>query len=251
MFFFEHHGIKESESFRFFTSTNLSFPLHFHRAYEIIIVNNGQLRLSIDQKTYLLKKNDVAFIFPNQLHEFETIDYSTVSIIIFSPELIGYFYMKYKSYLPEDNILLLDELPNFNNLNSIYRQKSLLYGLCHDLVNHTNFIPIKYTNQMRLLQQILVYIDNNYQEDCTLKNVSAYLKYDYAYLSKLFIKMTKMTFTEYLNYYRISQACYLLKNSQKPVNEIAIDCGFNNLRTFHRNFKKITDTSPIIYREKY
>lgn len=249
MFFFEHHGIRESESFNFFTSTNLSFPLHFHRAYEIIIVKNGQLRLSIDQKTYTLNKNDVAFIFPNQLHQLETINNSTVSIIIFSPELIGYFYMKFKSFLPENNVLHLNKLPNLKNLNSIYRQKSLLYGLCDDLVNHTTFIPIKYSNQMKLLQQILVFIDNNYQGNCTLKKVSAYLKYDYAYLSKLFVKMTKMTFTEYLNFYRISQACYLLKNSQKPVNEIAFDCGFNNLRTFHRNFKKITKTSPKLYRE--
>lgn len=58
-----------------------------------------------------------------------------------------------------------------------------------------------------------------------------------------------ITFTEYLNNYRISQACYLLKNSNQSIGEIAINCGYNSLRTFHRNFRKITEMTPNEYRK--
>lgn len=247
--FFEHHGIGEKKSFRYFKNVNYSFPLHFHRAYELIIVNKGKLLLTIEQKEYLLSKNDIAFIFNHQIHGFKTIDHSDITIIIFSPELIGHFFMRYKGYVPENNVFHLRSRPDLNSLNSIYRQKSFLYGLCSTLIEQSKFIPVKYSTKTKVLHQILFYVDKNYSNDCTLKSVAKHLKYDYAYLSKLFVQLTNMTYTEYLNHYRVSQACYLLNNSQQSIYEIAQDCGYNNLRSFNRNFKHITNYTPRQYRD--
>ncbi|MCG5102476.1 helix-turn-helix transcriptional regulator [Oceanobacillus alkalisoli] len=249
MAFFEHHGVKEKESFYFFTLVNQTFPLHFHRAYELIIVNDGELLLTIDQKEYVLEKNDLAFIFHNQLHEFKTAKNSNITIIIFSPELIGDFFMNYKGYIPENNVIRISHPPDFHLLNSIYRQKSFLYFLCSTLVENTKFISVDRSTKMKVLHKILLYVDSNYSGDCTLKSVAKHLQYDYAYLSKSFIQLTKMSFTEYLNHYRISQACYFLKNSQQSINEIAFNCGYNNLRSFNRNFKKIVNQTPKRYRD--
>ena len=126
MVFFEDHGVEEKESFEKFTLINDSFPLHFHRAYELIIVNEGELFVRVDQKEYLLQKNDVAFIFPNQLHEFKTIHHSHISVVIFSPELIGHFFMNYKGFVPENNVIHLHNTPILQTLHSIYQQKSFL-----------------------------------------------------------------------------------------------------------------------------
>lgn len=249
MVLFEHHGIEEKEYFKHFTLVNYTFPLHFHRAYELIIVNEGKLLLTIEQQEYLLQKNDVAFIFHNQMHEFKTIQHSNITIVIFSPELIGHFFMNYKSFVPENNVFHVDHLPNLETLDCIYKQKSFLYNLCGTLIDHTTFTPVEYSTKTKVLHKILLFVDKNYSRDCTLKSVAKHLTYDYAYLSKLFVQLTNITFTEYLNHYRISQACYLLKNSQQPIYEIAMNCGYNNLRTFNRNFKNITKYSPKSYRE--
>lgn len=248
MVFFEHHGVDEKESFQYSILTDFNFPLHFHRAYELIIVNEGELLLTIEQKEYQLKKNQVAFIFNNQVHAFKTIDRSKITIIIFSPELIGYFFMRYKAYVPENNIFSLTACIDFEGLNSIYRQKSFLYDMCSKLIDHTTFIPVKQTAETKVLHKILLFVDSNYMYECTLKAAAKHLQYDYAYLSKLFVKMTNMTFTEYLNHYRISQACYLLKNSQQSISTIAMNCGYSNLRSFHRNFRNIKGTNPKQYR---
>lgn len=248
MVFFERHGMDEKEFFRSFPLKNYHFPLHFHRAYELIYVSDGQLSVSIDQKEYLLNKNDSVFIFNNQMHEFKTIGSSEIIIILFSPELIGDFFMNYKGFIPNDNVLHLGWKIDFKKLNSIYSQKSFLYAVCADLINKTSFAPIKQSSQTKVLYKILLYVEKNYSSDCTLKAVAKHLQYDYPYLSKLFVEMMNMTFTDYINHYKISQACYLLKNVQQSIGEVAADCGYNNLRTFHRNFRKITGQSPKEYR---
>jgi len=248
MVFFEEHGVEEKEFFRFFPLKNYNFPLHFHRAYELIFVSEGQLSLSIDKKEYLLQKNDFVFIFNNQMHEFNAIDYSEITIVLFSPELIGDFFMKFKGFIPNNNVLHFDGKLDFKKLNSSFSQKSFLYAVCDDLVNQTSFEAIKQSNQTKALYKILLYVDKHYSTDCTLKVVARHLQYDYPYLSKLFGKLMNMTFTEYLNHYRISQACYLVENTRQSIDEVAINCGYNNLRTFHRNFRKITNHSPKEYR---
>lgn len=247
--FFEHHGVEDQESFHTSKLSNFSFPLHFHHAYELIIVNEGELFVTIDQNEYLLYKNDAAFVFNNQMHEFKTMNHSDISIVIFSPEIIGHFFMNYKGCVPKSNIIHLSHVPDLTTLDSIYRQKSFLYDICSNLIDNTEFIPVEHSSKTKVLHKILLYVDRNYSEDCTLKVIARQLQYDYAYLSKLFIHMTNMTFTEYLNHYRTSQACYLLKNSDQSISEIAHNCGYNNLRSFNRNFKKITNLSPMIYRE--
>ncbi|WP_071396418.1 helix-turn-helix domain-containing protein [Bacillus tuaregi] len=249
MAFFEHHGVEEKDAFHTSSLCNFNFPLHFHHAYELIIVNEGKLFVTIDQKEYMLHKNDVAFVFNNQMHEFKTLNHSDISIVIFSPEIIGHFFNNYKGYVPENNIIHLNKAPNLTGLDSIYQQKSFLYHICAILVENTEFIPVAYSSKTKVLHKILLYVDKNYSEDCTLKVIAKQLQYDYAYLSKLFVHMTNMTFTDYLNHYRTSQACYLLKNSEQSISEIAIHCGYNNLRSFNRNFKRITNYSPRRYRE--
>ena len=249
MAFFEKHGLNEKELFRSFSSKNHQFYFHFHRAYELIYVNKGQLSVSIGKKEYLLDQNDLAFIFPNQIHEFRTVDFSHITIVLFSPELIGHFYRNYKDLIPNDNILHLDIDPDFKKLDSIYSQKSFLYYLSDKLIKEKSFIPVQQSSQSKVLYKMLLFIEQNYSTECTLKSVAEYLNYDYPYLSKLFIKHMNMTFTEYLNNYRVSQACYLLKNSDQSIGEIALNCGYNNLRTFHRNFKKIINMSPKEYQE--
>lgn len=248
MVFFQKHGVEEKEFFRFFPLKNYHFPLHFHLAFELIYINDGQLHISIDQKEYHLQKNDLAFIFTNQIHEFKTIDYSEITIILFSPELIGDFFMNFKGFIPNDNVLHLEEELNLNKLTSIYSQKSFLYAVCADLINQKSFAPVKQSPQTNVLYKMLLYVEQNYYTDCTLKAVAKHLQYDYPYLSKLFVQQMNMTFTDYLNHYRVSQSCYLLKNSQQSISEVAVNCGFNNLRTFHRNFRKISSHSPKEYR---
>lgn len=246
--FFEKHGVEEKDYFSLFQLRNYRFPLHFHRAFEIIYVNEGQLNLSVNGKSYRMQKEDLAFIFPNQMHEFDRENHSEITVILFSPEWIGDFYLNYKGYIPDHNVMHSELQPDVEAMNSVYGRKSYLYGICAKLISQTSFSEVQPSPQAKVLYQILSYVEQHFAEDCTLKAVAEHLRYDYPYLSKLFIRLMNMSFTDYLNHYRISQACYLLKNSGLSIGEVASYCGYHQLRSFHRNFGKIIGKSPKQYR---
>ncbi len=250
MILFEKHGIKENDLFKWTTLNVEHFPSHFHRAFELIIVRRGKAQILLDNENPVIVENDLAFIFPNEIHEIKVIGKSAIEIILFSPEMVGDFYVQYKGMSPENHILKLSKLPEKESLNSLFEQKGYLYMLCGNLIRNTLFKSMEGNDKNRVIYQILSYIDTNFQKECSLMMMAKYLKYDYYYLSKYFVNRMNMTFTEYLNQYRILHSCYLIKNSDKQIGEIATECGYNNLKTFHRNFHKILGESPSLYKKK-
>lgn len=70
------------------------------------------------------------------------------------------------------------------------------------------------------------------------------------YLSYLFHKWTGRTLANTINRYRLSQAQYLLQNSNMNVKEIAAAAGFADPNYFGRLFRNATGQTPITYRRK-
>lgn len=242
--------MEEKEFFKYSSLDNISFPLHFHRAFELIIVEKGKMLITIEDKDYTLGENEAVFVFPNQLHELHTQSESTSKVIIFSPELIGHFYSAYKGFIPENNKLFMPSIPVENQVGALYAQKSFLYSVCDDFIKHTAFTPVKVSSKRKIIQNMLLFIDEHFHSECTLKDVAKAIQYDYAYLSKLFYHYTNLTFTNYVNKYRITQASYLLESTEDTISEIATKCGYKTLRTFNRNFKEYKQVSPSAYREQ-
>ncbi|MDE1549076.1 helix-turn-helix transcriptional regulator [Jeotgalibaca caeni] len=250
MFFFEHHGLGEQESFSHTLLVNQSFPIHFHRAAELIWVEEGEIIVSIENNEFSLREGDSAFVFPHQLHGIQSLETSRLQILIFSPEWIGHFFTEYKGQVPKRPIFSLPSFLPLDKLNSVYAKKSFLYGICDELIRNTEFVRSEFQPKTKMIQKLIAYVDQHYTENLTLKEAAVALQYDYVYLSKLFKQVTQYSFTEYLNQYRISQVCYQLRGTQKTVSEIALDCGYQNMRTFHRNFKQMVGCTPSDYRSR-
>ena len=53
-----------------------------------------------------------------------------------------------------------------------------------------------------------------------------------------------MNYVTYVNMVRIEQAIQMLSTNQHRMIEIALECGFSNIRTFNRVFKEITGYTP-------
>lgn len=58
---------------------------------------------------------------------------------------------------------------------------------------------------------------------------------------------TRKTYTNFLNEVRVSNACKMLIEKRKSVQEICYDSGFANLSHFNRTFKKVTGKTPKAY----
>ena len=58
---------------------------------------------------------------------------------------------------------------------------------------------------------------------------------------------TRKTYTNFLNEVRVSNACKMLIEKRKSIQEICYDSGFANLSHFNRTFKKVTGKTPKSY----
>jgi two-component system response regulator YesN len=99
------------------------------------------------------------------------------------------------------------------------------------------------------LDRAVLHIHENYRSRLRMQEVSRLAGMSSSTFSKVIKKETGMSFTKYVNNYRVSKAVDLLRNDGFSMSDIAFECGFTNQFHFTRVFKKITSTSPLQYRK--
>jgi AraC-like DNA-binding protein len=56
--------------------------------------------------------------------------------------------------------------------------------------------------------------------------------------------------SQYVNDYRIGEACRLLSVTEKSVTEVMFDVGFQTKSNFNREFRRVTDMTPLAWRQR-
>lgn len=92
------------------------------------------------------------------------------------------------------------------------------------------------------------YIEENYQQDITLKELADKLHYSPNYLGNIFKQEFGKGFIEYLTEYRMKKAALLLKNHESKIHEVAHLVGYNNISSFIKQFKQAYEVTPAEYR---
>lgn len=253
MFYEAKHSL-DPEYCQVESGQDFSYPLHVHSCFEIILVTEGEMEITVGRSVKNLQKGEAAIIFPNLIHGMTTAEKSRHKLCIFSKKLINHYSKKTQSLIPENPFFTLDETAfslflRLSEESSVFEKKSVLYFLAGIFDKITTYVSAEVDAHPSLLYQILEYIEESYFSECSLKNLSEKLKYDYAYLSKYFIKNIKMPFNEYVNRRRISEVCYLLSTTDKSVLEISADSGYGSLRSLNRNFREIMGIAPALYRK--
>ncbi|WP_062320506.1 AraC family transcriptional regulator [Halolactibacillus sp. JCM 19043] len=251
MVFFQTHGLTGPTTFLYHHVNDLQFPLHFHVAYECILVHEGMISVDMNDTTYNVSKEQLIFIHSHQVHRITSEHHSKVTILLFSTDFISDFDQQYKERLATSPVISYSALPKIEKLQTVYHQKAFLYDVLSRLISQSNFIEKKATMNTTLLHDLLLYVDNHYDKDCSLKRAATILDYDYTYVSQAFKQMTSLSFTDYLNQYRVSQAINKLTHSELTISEISRQCGYETLRTFNRNFLKYTNMTASDYRKQY
>ena len=101
------------------------------------------------------------------------------------------------------------------------------------------------------MQNIYLYVMNNYQDNITLKDIAAFAGMEKATFCVFFKKQTGKSFFSYLAEYRISLSCEMLLKTTKSVSEICIASGFRDIPYYNRLFRKINNMPPTQYRKEF
>ena len=251
--FYQYNHLGSPDYLKIEKNENFSFPPHLHQCFEIIILLSGQMKITVDDKIYILEKNEALLIFPNQVHALESTNSKHV-LCIFSPRLVQAYITKLTDKIPISNKFCPDEyligaLEKLDAASSSADKKGVLYSLCGQFHKQSEYTAKK-TDSEKLLYKTFAFVEENFNKDCSLLRLSKELGYDYSYLSRHFKKIVGIPFNSYVTNYRLSHACYLMENTEQTILQCAYNSGFSSLRNFNRCFKDHLKITPTEYLKK-
>jgi AraC-like DNA-binding protein/quercetin dioxygenase-like cupin family protein len=92
------------------------------------------------------------------------------------------------------------------------------------------------------------FIEDNYRRPLSLEIVAERVGISARQLQRVFREQLKVSFTEYLERYRLTRVCGDLRDSDLPVERVAGRNGFSSSHYLHYVFKKRLGTTPALYR---
>ncbi len=100
------------------------------------------------------------------------------------------------------------------------------------------------------VRKIADYINKNYSEDISSETIENKFSINYDYANRIFKQYFDISINRYRNERRIDRAKFLLSATEKSIDEIALEVGFEDKYYFSRLFTKLEGVSPLGYRNK-
>lgn len=233
--------------------------------YLIHLVLEGKGTYKVNNQSHDLTAGDAFIIYPNELIYYEA-DKETPWKYIW----IGFVGTKVEDYLNQTT--LSKEQPVFK-----LGAKSQLVPAIHQVIEATKVESNKnlkilsslydffyvllqeYPQQKQAkkiphqtyVEEALAYIQSNYQDDISVKDIADYLSIDRSYLHRIFKKYTKMSTQEYILNLKMEKASSLLSTTNLKIGDIARSVGYHDPLLFSKTFKKIKQYTPSDYRQQF
>ncbi len=267
----------EESSFHLMLTPRLNdfYFWHFHPEYELVYIENADGKRHVGEHIARYEGSDLVLIGPNIPHL--NFDYGVktdyTKIVLHLPQ---HFLQENLTATPElkdiaqlfeqsnrgiaftgktkenigNRLKKLHLLPFFEQFLEVLSILNTLAQSDEKTFLHETPVKNQYNKKaqerLRLLYQ---YIDDHYQQKIEIPEIAAFCNMTEAAFCRHFKKITHLTFTYFLNHYRINQAKRLLL-LDKTVSEVCYECGYESLSYFNRVFKKITSENPLAFRKK-
>ncbi len=255
----------------------IAFPEHTHDYVEMVYMCAGETRHTVNGNAITLHQGELLMLGQNAHQSIEAASERDIAVnfivrpAFFSGTLpflgeeetplrrfvvscltgeneAGYLLFHVAELLPVQNLIenllftLLEDTPNKRGI--LQMTMGLLFA---QLMNHTEALQFE-TQEQNAVISVLRYLEENYRGG-SLTEIASKLHYELPSLSRLIRQKTGKNYTELLQEKRLSQAAWLLRNTDKNVDEIANAVGYENLSYFHRLFAARYGLSPKKYRD--
>jgi len=246
---------------------NVSF--HWHKELELLYVLDGELKLDKGEQSYVIKSNELVVINRNEVHQFRKTYSSNLCIVIqidldffksMWPELLNILFDGNESVTTKGDFLQLKKI--IYQILSVIRIEPYGYMIeiqgyiCNVISLLLKTFDYKIRNweeenevDYARLGRILYYIDQNYMNKISLKEIASTEYLNEYYFSHFFKKKMGVSFQKYLKDVRVQKSHEMLIKSDKKIVDIAMENGFSNVQTFLNAFKDKYNTTPAKYRK--
>lgn len=279
----KRHGIDEMpmELYEGDCSVYKDCYIHWHEEMEIIYVEDGKTHVSINDKNIYGNQGDLIFIEKGAVHYIQNIDTDNVlkfRTLVFNINMLflseeNYCQKHFIAPLMNCNIMFSNIIsPNDKNYKKIlsaylslieaYKKKeefyeihiiSLMYNLFYEMLVGDHVLQREQTSRknQRVIKRCLAYVDQNYQNHITVKEVSTMVNFSESYFMHAFSEYTGKSLITYINEVRLDKAKNMLSSTDKSISDISFDCGFQSTSYFIKLFKKQNGLTPVQYRKKF
>ncbi|SFR72641.1 AraC family transcriptional regulator [Maribacter stanieri] len=271
----EKIGLQETKSsFHFFTLEVDAFKpfWHYHPELELTFIIKGQGTRFVGNSIMPFFENDLMLLGANLPHNYTSLVQDTKqkyeamvlqfhAAIFSSLKECDMLFPLYKEaergiqfITPDEETLRL--LHGFVALHKV-DQLAVLLQILHRLFKDTNrkYLSSKtyHSSIINLKGQSKIksttsYILENLDKKLTVPQMAQRTNMVEQSFCRWFKSAVGHSFVTFLNLARIEQACMYLSTTDKYIQAIAFDCGFENLSHFNRTFKKIKGKSPREFR---
>lgn len=250
----------------------VSYP-EKHDFYEFNFCPSGSFDVEIAGQTYHLKKNDILFIKPNDLHSVKTCyQDNPIWIVSFScrSAIMGFFDNKQitvsENILPMLNLLFTIgrqyfdvETPGLDK--KMYLQENIPLGGLQSIKNLVELFLIELLKQEQsesirielsnntIVKQIEMFLEGAIDKRITVDDIAAEIGYSKSYLHRVFYQEKKQTILAYFLKLKINRAKKLIASQKYNFTEIAEMLGFNTPNYFTKTFKKYAKMTPSQYKK--
>jgi YesN/AraC family two-component response regulator len=263
-----------------FHDTSWAMEPNRHELFEMVYIKRGNVIFEIAGEVADIGPNNILIIKPKQPHKFTVKSESGCEFIVFNfkfknkvdekvsevsiEDFINFVenkeagsFIKLKVNAKNEIIILIDRILKEKESNDIGTE-FLSYLLMLELfVLISRALKMEWENSIRgkshklneVIMASLNFINNNYERNISLKDISKYVFLSQSYFAKAFKEITGISPIHYLIKTRIKRAKELLITTDKKVGDIAIGVGFSNQQRFNELFKKYTGMVPLQYRK--
>lgn len=258
---------------------------HMHDYIEMLYCTDGNYVIWLNGNQYTFSKGDLVVINSREVHTVYSLSETGGKYICarFLPEIlyistVSSFDVKY----------VLPFILNNSNHQRVFRSSEIsdtfIPSLMHEMLDEYNnqaygyelavkndisriFLWIvRYWNSLNVdisapnisgedmidrMKMALDFISVNYSDDIKASEVADMCNLSYSYFSRIFKQYMKKSFSEYLNYIRLSNAEKLLASTDMPITEIASKCGFATSSYFIKQFREHKNISPKQFRKMF
>jgi len=249
---------------------------HYHPEVELVYVNGGSGKRQIGSHISYYNDGDLILIGSNLPHcgfTDDTTGNTHETVIQMKPDFLGESFMQ----LPEtknlsglferakrgiafsaetrkaigEKLEAMEEMMPFERLlGMITVLNELEQAIDYKVLNAEGFALETQVQDNDRINMVFNYVKDNFKSPIALDDIAERASMTVPSFCRYFKKMTRKTFVQFVNEYRVVHACKLLAENTMSIADVSYESGFNNFSHFNKSFKDVTGRNASQYRHE-